>query len=361
MGPRCGCPLNNTANFAIPGGKRIFCSRCRPPEAIDVVHKKCVCGAAQPIFGFHGDKATCCRDCKEPGMVDVKNPKCECGATQPSIGIPGERPRWCGSCPNRQEGARNVIAKRCVCTKFIPIFGYPEDELARWCSECRPEDTVDIANPMCKKCGVRRPSFGFRGDKMPSWCFDCKENDAIDIKSKHCPGYNGIECPVRCRLMSGREYCLSCDPDESRKLLRKKDEHAFFSFLEKNDFDITCREYRIDYVCIDTSRKYSKIDGMVITPNVVVCIELDEDEHEFYKCDEARMHDASAEVMLAFPDRPISWIRVNPNTKTKTGKRDRSAKAIKIRDERHEETLIALRDLVDNPRTCIKYVGYSLR
>ena len=181
----------------------------------------------------------------------------------------------------------------------------------------------------------------------------------VDVKHATCPGYDGVPCPVVTRLADGKDYCLMCDPDESRRAARLKDETAFFDFLAENGVSVTQRSYRIDYRCINTVKKYSLIDGVIITADVVVCLELDEDAHENYDptCEKARMNDASAELKIAFPDRPIEWIRVNPHTK-KDGKRDVSRAAKKVRDERHREALLLIRDVLENPRGLIEYVGY---
>lgn len=160
---------------------------------------------------------------------------------------------------------------------------------------------------------------------------------------------------MRTHLVHGKQYCLSCDPDESRRLSRKKDEHAFFVYLEKHDVQVTQREYRIDYRCVDTSKSHAFIDGVIITPEIVVCLEVDEDAHRNYACDEARTNYASTELLLAFPEHHIAWIRVNPTI----GNFDRSDKALHIRDERYSEAISSIHDLLQNPRNDIMYIGYD--
>ncbi|NDF13312.1 MAG: hypothetical protein EB060_10930 [Proteobacteria bacterium] len=215
---------------------------------------------------------------------------------------------------------------------------------------------IDVVSKMCP-CG-KTASYGFPEGK-PVCCNTCKEPGMINVRSKTCPGYDGVPCPVATYIHSSREYCLACDPDDSRRTMRLNDETAFFDFLAENGVSVTQRSYRVDYRCIDTAKKYSLIDGVIITADVVVCLELDEDAHEYYDpvCEKARMHDASAELKIAFPDRPIAWIRVNPHTK-KDGKRDVSRAAKKVRDERHRKALVLIRDVLENPWGGIKYVGY---
>jgi hypothetical protein len=71
--------------------------------------------------------------------------------------------------------------------------------------------------------------------------------------------------------------------------------------------------------------------------------------------DNARTNFASTELLLAFPEHHISWVRVNPTV----GNYDRSDKALKIRDERYFEAVSSIRDLIQNPRTEIVYLGYQ--
>jgi len=305
------------ASFARPGQKARYCGPCCVGKnMIDVFSKRCKCGNFA-LFGFHGKK-TVCGKCKEDGMENFNVKKCKCGH-QMSFGFPGGK---------------------AVC-----------------CSKCKEDGMVNVKDDMCK-CG-NFVSFGFLGGR-PVCCSKCKEDDMENLNAKRCPGYGGVPCPVVTLLDNNHDYCLACDPDESRRATRRKDEAAFFDFLAKNNVDVAQRDFPVHYRCINTTKKYSLIDGVIIAKDVVVCLELDEDAHEYYDpvCEEARMHDASAELKLAYPDHRIAWIRVNPHIK-KNGKRDVSRKAKKVRDERHHEALTLIRDVLRNPQDCIEYVGYQ--
>jgi len=122
--------------------------------------------------------------------------------------------------------------------------------------------------------------------------------------------------------------------------------------LKKRGVVVTAKEYKIDYKNIDTTRTRSFIDGIIIRDDIVVCLEVDEDAHVTYNCDEARMHDASAELILAFPDRHIKWIRVNPTCE------DRSDKSMKIRNSRYHEVVKLIRNVLQHPTSGIEYIGY---
>lgn len=115
------------------------------------------------------------------------------------------------------------------------------------------------------------------------------------------------------------------------------------------------------FKCIDTNKKRAEIDGIVITKDIVVCLELDEYAHETYDkmCELTRMHNVTAELKIAYPYHSIAWVRVNPHTK-KNGKWDASKDAKKIRDQRHQEALEIIKDILQSPRDCVEYIGYTL-
>jgi hypothetical protein len=313
MPRKCGC--GKQSSFGVCVGKPTHCGKCKTDDMENIMKRKCPCGK-QPNFGFPGKKAVCCIACKEDGMNDVRNKKCTCGK-QPKFGFLGGRAQCCSGC--KEDGMVDIVGRKCPCGK--------------------------------------RPSFGFTGEKA-TCCIDCKEDGMDNVNGKRCQGYGGTQCPTDYRLAPGREYCLACDPDDSRRLDKKRDEAAFFNFLDKHVI-ITQREFPVHYKCIDTDKTMAFIDGIIITKDVVVCLELDEDAHEAYDkgCEEARMHNVSAELKFAYQDCCIAWVRVNPHTK-KNGKRDISKKALKIRDQRHQEALGIIEDILRNPRDCIEYVGY---
>jgi hypothetical protein len=284
---------------------------------VDVINKKCPCGK-QPGYGLPGERSTCGAECKTSDMVNVINKKCPCGK-QPAFGLPGKRPTCC--------------------------------------KECKTSEMVDVINKKCP-CG-KQPAFGYPGE-CPISCVSCKTFDMIDVKSRKCPGYNDTPCPVISYLWYGTSYCIVCDPDNARRKKRKIDEEAFFKFLDANNIDVTQREFRIEYKCINTNGKYSLIDGIIVAKDIVICLEVDEEAHAHYDsvCEQTRMNDATAELRLEYPNHCISWVRVNPNILNKNGKRDRTSKGRRVRDQRHQEVLGIIEDLMARPNDCVRYIGY---
>ncbi|AGE50279.1 hypothetical protein ATCVCanal1_691L [Acanthocystis turfacea Chlorella virus Canal-1] len=345
--PRCIC--GKRASFGFNGEKATYCAGCKKDGMQDVVHKRCPSGK-QVSFGFPGGKALCCKECKEDGMERMTYKKCPCGKN-PYFGFPGGKALCCRVC--KEVGMEDVKSKKCPCGKQ-PHFGYKTGKPI-CCVNCKDVGMEDLVFKRCV-CG-KHPYFGYNGEK-PTCCANCKKPDMEDIVHRRCEGFNGSPCPTKYLIVNGREYCIACDPDDSRRLDKKRDEAAFFNFLNKH-ITITQQSYPVHFRCIDTNKMRAEIDGIIITKDTVVCLELDEDAHEYYDevCEEARMHNVSAELKIAYPDHSVAWVRVNPHTK-KNGKRDKSSRALKIRDKRHQEALGIIEDILQNPRDCIEYIGY---
>jgi hypothetical protein len=290
--------------------------------------------------------------CKTDDMRDVANKKCICG-NRVLFGIVDGKPTHCMTC--KTDDMRDVANKKCICGKH-PVFGIVDGKPTH-CKMCKKNNMIDVVHKKCQ-CG-KISSFGLV-EGQPTHCMMCKEDDMEDVINKRCPGYNGETCTMVYRLLPGREYCPECDPDKSRSAYRKPDEAAFFNFLKKTDVKVTQEQYYIDFRCIDTDKTRAEIDGVIFTKDVVVCVELDEDAHESYpkSCEKTRMHNATAELKMSTQGLCVAWVRVNPHTK-KNGKRNTSRDAKKIRDQRHREALVIIKDILQNPRDCVEFVGYE--
>ncbi|AGE50004.1 hypothetical protein PBCVCan184_926L [Paramecium bursaria Chlorella virus Can18-4] len=349
--------------IGLPGGKRYFCEKCPgiPSNAVYIDNSYCHIKNCKKRAFWTSDGTRNNRVCsfhRDPKKTyeDVISPKCPCGK-RPNFGYPGELlPISCNKC--KKDGMIDVKNKKCSCGKS-PKFNYLGETRGIACAECKTNDMIDVVNKKCP-CG-KRMLYNYPEEKYGIACATCKKNGMIDVINPTCPGYNGVKCPVRTQLTNGHKYCIVCDPDDTRRITRKIDEEAFFSFLDNNGISITQREYRIDYKCIDTNKSHSFIDGIIISKDIVVCLEVDEEAHQHYDptCEEARLNNASAELRLQYPNHYISWVRINPNILTKNGKRDRSLKAKSIRDCRHKKALYIIKNVLENPNDSINYIGYN--
>jgi len=281
---------------------------------IDVVNKRCSCGK-RPYFNVPGEKkGVCCSKCKTVDMIDVVTKKCPCGK-QPSFNVPGETIGIC-------------------------------------CSKCKTGEMIDVKNKRCP-CG-KRPYFNVPGQTIGVACSKCKTFEMIDVVNKICPGYT-TECPVRTYIGNGHEYCMSCDPNDARRKQYKRYEEEFFDYV-KDRLEVHKREFRVMFDQTETAKKFARLDGVVFRNGVIACIEVDENGHQNYECDEHRMHLVTAELLQTYPGHIVSWVRVNP-TIDATSQWSKSSK--KIREKRFENVVTAVEDILKTRDTRVVYIGFD--
>ena len=344
------CPCGSQPIYNIPGERKpICCKICKTDEMIYVVGKRCPCGK-QPSFNVPGEtKGVCCSKCKTGDMIYVVRKRCLCGK-QPIYNIPGEKkPICCKDC--KTNDMTNVVSKRCPCGTISPVFNMPSEIVGICCKDCKTDEMIDVKNKRCP-CG-KQPNFNVREETKGICCSNCKTDDMINVISKLCPGYNG-ECPVRTRVGNGHEYCISCDPNDARRKLFKRFEETFFTYV-KDKLDVHQREFRVTFSPNETSKKFARLDGIVFGNGVIVCLEVDENGHQDYECDEHRMHLVTAELLQKYPGYVVSWVRVNPTTDEKT---QTSKKSQKIREKRFEDVVTTVKDILKMRDTCVKYIGF---
>ena len=161
---------------------------------------------------------------------------------------------------------------------------------------------------------------------------------------------------MRTHLYNGHTYCVCCDPDDTRRATRKKYEEAFFAHA-KGQVDVCKREFRVPYDPDETTKTCAYIDGIAFGDGIIVCIEVDEDGHRKYACDEARMHLVTAELLKKHSGFVVAWIRVNPTIPSV--KNQWSVRARKMRLARFEEAVAAIRDALASCESKVAYIGFE--
>jgi hypothetical protein len=336
------CPCGKQPSFNIPGKKPMYCSKCKTDGMVDVVSKKCSCGR-HPKFNVTGEKkGVACEDCKTDIMIDVVSRRCSCGKT-PSFNVPEQTiAAFCAKC--KTDEMINVRSKKCSCGNRSS-FNMSGQTIAAFCSKCKTDEMINVVNKRCP-CGTLSLTYNVPGEKVGICCVRCKTPKMIDVKSKICPGYSE-PCPVRTYVSRGNEYCMSCDPDDRRRKRFKLHEEAFFDYV-KDKIDVHKREYHVKFDQNDTSNKFARLDGIVFGDGIIVCIEVDENGHRDYDCDEHRMHLVNGELLQLYPDHNISWVRVNP-----------SVKSSKTRNKRFDDVIESVNDILKRRDTRVVYVGFD--
>ena len=243
---------------------------------INIKDKKCKkCTIKIPTFNYNGEKiALYCGDCKLPNMIDVKNKKCiDCNIKQ-------------------------------------PIFNYETEKIALYCGDCK---LIEMVNVKDKKCTIKQPSFNYENENIPLYCRDCKLPNMIDIKNKKCK-------TSLCDIRSGNKYkgyCLRCfiNVYPESKIIRDygtreakvtefiKQEFKDLNIIYNKQIQGGCSDHRPD-IFIDC-----------LTHSVI--IEVDEHQHKngdsySTRCEVRRVN----ELFTSLADRPIIFIRFNPDSYT---------------------------------------------
>jgi len=244
---------------------------------------------------------------------------------------------------HKEDGMVNVKHKRCEKCNKHPTYGYP-GEPARFCTAHKEGDMIDVKSKKCKKCN-KQPVYGYLGGPA-KFCIAHKEDDMVNMVCKICPGYNG-ECPVRTFLFWGNKYCLSCDPDDGRRKRFRCLENAFFDYIT-GKIDIHKREFRVNFDQNITSKKFARVDGIVIGDGIIVCIEVDEGGHKDYECDEHRMHLVNGELLQLYPNHNVAWVRVNP-----------TARSTKTRNKRFDDVIKSVNCILETKKTEVVYIGFN--
>ena len=345
------CPCGTQPKFNFPkktGG--VCCSKCKKPGMVNVVNKRCPCGT-QPRFNIPEETVgIACAKCKTDEMVNVVDKKCPCGV-RPSFNFPKETVGICCKIC-RKPGMIDVVNKKCPCGT-IPSFNMPEETVGVACLKCKTSEMIDVVNKKCP-CGMR-PVFNFPEETTGVCCPKCKTPEMINVVSPVCLGYGGIPCPVRTHLAHGHEYCMSCDPNEDRRKRFKLYENAFFEYA-KDKLDVHQREFIVKFDPSETAKKFARVDGIVFGDGVIVCLEVDENGHREYECDEHRMHLVTAELLQKYPDNVVSWVRVNPHVGSKN---EWSAYSKKKRAKRFDEVIAVAKDILETRDTRMIYIGFD--
>jgi hypothetical protein len=148
---------------------------------------------------------------------------------------------------------------------------------------------------------------------------------------------------------------MSCDPNDARRKQYKRYEEEFFRYV-RDKLDIHQREFRVAFDQNETSKKYARLDGIVFGDGIIVCIEVDENGHQDYECDEHRMHLVTAELLQKYPEHVVSWVRVKPTTGEKS---QWSKTSKKIREKRFEDVVTVVKDILKLRDTRVSYIGFD--
>lgn len=319
---------NTRPSFNYPSEKTgLYCVEHKLPDMVNVKDKKCAHDSCNkcPIFNYPDENGgRYCSEHKLPNMVDVKNKKCEHDSCTkyPIFNYPDKKVRrYCSE--HKLPGMINVVNKRCEhesCTKH-PIFNYPDENGGRYCSDHKLHDMVNVVNKKCEheNCNTR-PNFNYSDKKIGLYCFDHKLSDMVDVKHKTCLSET---CDIRPSNEKYKGYCLMCFVNlfPNEKVSRN------YKIQEQHVKEFILREFSSYNPIFDKSItggcSKKRPDCFIDLLTHVLIIECDENQHDNYTeiCENKR-------TMGLFQDcanRPMVFIRFNPDAYTVNGKKNPSS------------------------------------
>ena len=237
-----------------------------------------------PTFNFEGEKTRLyCKTHKKDRMVDVKNPSCEdkeC-TTRPNYNFEGEK-------------------------KALYCKTHKKDKMVKVKKHRTCED---------KEC-TTRPYYNFEGEQKGLYCKTHKNDRMVDVEHERCKTY-------LCSTRVGERYdgyCLRCyinlfpDKPVSRNYKTKE-----FSVVDY----VTSKYPHVSWVTdktVSDGCSKRRPDLLLDLGYQVVIVEVDENQHVNYSCENKRIMLLSLDVN----HRPIVFIRFNPDGYTNNNTRIKS-------------------------------------
>jgi hypothetical protein len=343
--------------------KGIFCGKHKETGMENVKEKRrcqfSECNSQKPAFNKSGQKkGILCSKHKEPGMEDVRSKKCQfsdCKSLNPAFNLPGEsKGIYCGR--HKEMDMEDIKNKRCQfqdCKSISPTFNKVGKKIGIFCGTHKEPDMENVRSKKCQYIGCNiQPSYNTSGEKKGIYCFDHKEPYMINVIDKKCqflncdiiPCFNnpnklkGIFCYSHKKpnmVNVKNKKCIECDEVQVCNLQYKG--HCLRCFIFKFPENKVSRNYKIkEQHMVDFIKEtYSDItfmfdkttgacskrrpDAYLDLLTHVLIIECDENQHRSYttSCENSR----TMELFQDFNNRPIVFIRFNPDTYSKDGKR----------------------------------------
>ena len=268
---------NKHSTFNIVGeSNAIYCKTHAKDDMIDVISKKCIFENCDkfPNFNTVGEsKAIYCKMHAKDDMIDVKS-------------------------------------KRCIfqdCNKQS-TFNTVGESKAIYCKTHAKDDMIDVINKRCifQDCN-KRPNFNIIGKSKAIYCKTHAKDDMINVIIKRCETCN----------MTGQNFKYKPNCSQCHFFLNPNDPRIR-NYKTKEDTIMKIVSDRYPNIVLDSivnggcSRR--RPDGVIDLFSHVLIIEVDENEHRSY--DDSCNNRRTMELYTDFGNRPLVFIRLNPDAYT---------------------------------------------
>ena len=136
-------------------------------------------------------------------MTYCKGDDCK-GKKLASYNYTGLKPKYCGNC--KLPDMIDVKNPKCItCNLKRPYFNIPTESKGLYCFDCKKPDMINVKDRKCITCNKKQPCFNIPSESKALYCGDCKKPDMIDVKNPKC---------ITCNL----KYPIYNIPSESKAL-----------------------------------------------------------------------------------------------------------------------------------------------
>ena len=333
----------------------IFCKTHKKDGMLNVTIKRCQetnCNKF-PSYNFLGTKiGIFCAEHKQIDMIDIVNKHCKECLKPANFNLPSEtKGIYCAE--HKLENMIDVKHPKCKelnCQK-IPHFNYENEKRGIYCSTHKKVNMQDVTHKRCKQenCENLNPTFNYESKKVGIYCVKHKMKEMVDVVNKRCK-FDGCSTVGTSKY---KGYCLRCFinlfPDEKVSKNYKIREQHFVEFLMETYKE---RVFTFDRTVGGCSKK--RPDAYIDLFTHVLVLENDENQHKNYEeeCENKR----TMEIFEDFANRPIVFIRFNPdsyigkngNKRASSFKYHKTLDVPVIRDKKEwEDRLNVLKNVID--------------
>jgi hypothetical protein len=303
-------------SFGFEGEIQKFCKDHIKKGMINLAHKKCKKDGCQklPSFGFGNKREYCMDHCAE-GMVFILSKSKMCNLCKKRALFVSNNIRYCALHKPNNEYVE-VISNKCTFLGCHKISRYGNiGEKILFCNNHKEKQMIDLTSKKCNFEGcLKKPVFGFKEDDQILYCFDHRKDDMINIKSKKC---KSNLCEIQISNPNYKGYCLRCFifnfPEEKVSRNYKTKEKSVADYVRENNKQINII---FDKIILGGCSK-RRPDILMDFGTHMIIVEVDENKHEGYSCENKRMMEISQD--LGHPN--IVFIRFNPDSYEKNGKK----------------------------------------
>jgi hypothetical protein len=313
----CNCGARASYNY--PGKTSIYCKTHKLSDMVNVNSKKCIVQgcSVRAIFNLSGEKPKYCKEHKTIDMINADAKKCIVDGcnVQPRFNDPGEIIGiYCDA--HKIQDMINVVDPPCLFDdcQSRPRYNLPSESNGIYCKTHKLPGMMNVKDIVCRELDCEKiPKCNIPGESNGIYCSTHRTPDMIDVISKRCMTHL---CDTFASMPKYRGYCLRCFiytfPDEPITRNYKVKENHVTDFI-KAEFP---EETKIFDKTIIGGCSKRRPDCYIDKGNYVVVIECDEFQHQNTACESKR-------IMEIFKDFgvPVVFIRFNPDSYTKSGKK----------------------------------------